>query len=79
MCNFLRTYIGDVLEMTYVGKMLPERVKISTNQELRFDLGTAVIFYGSNAISIIESKKGGDRLSMAANIFLSRTLDMFPG
>ena len=79
MCNFLRTYIGDVLEMTYVGKMLPERVKISTNQRLRFDLGTAVIFYGSNAISIIESKKGGDRLSMAANIFLSRTLDMFPG
>jgi len=79
MCNFLKTYIGDVLEMKYVGKMLPERMSMSTNQQLRFDLAMAVTFYSSNTKSKIESSKGGGRLTFEANLFLSRTFDMFPG
>ena len=79
MCKFLRTYVGKILEMTYVGRMLPKLVTMSTNQRLRFDLGIAVAFYGTNAISTIKSRKGGDRLSFTANLFLTHTLDMFPG
>ena len=79
MCNFLRTYIGDVLNMKYVGKMRPERMAMSTNQQMRFDLAMAVTFYGKDAKSRIESSQGGGRLTFEANLFLSRTLDMFPG
>ena len=65
--------------MKFVGRMTPEGVSMNANQRLRFDLAMAVTFYGMDAISKIESKKGGDRLSFKANIFLTRTLDMFPG
>ena len=79
MCNFLRTYIGDVVNMKYVGQMLKERMTMITRQYTRFDLAMAVIFYSSNTVSKIDSRKGGDRLSFEANIHLTRTLDMFPG
>ena len=79
MCNFLRSYIGTNVRMTYIGRMRPKRLTMNANQELKFDLGTGVMFYGTNANSKIESRGGGDRLSFTANIFLTRTLDMFPG
>ena len=79
MCNFLRTYIGDVLSIEYVGKMLPERMAMKTSQRLRFDLAMAVTFYSDNAGSKIVSSKDGGRLVFEASLFLSRTLDRFPG
>ena len=79
MCSFLWVYIGDVLNMKYIGKMLPERMTMSTNQKMRFILGTAIMFYGTNAVSKIESNKGGDRMSLKAYLYLTRTYDMFPG
>ena len=65
--------------MKFVGRMTPEGVSMNANQTLRFDLAMAVTFFGMDAISKIESTKGGDRLSFKANLFLSRTFDMFPG
>ena len=79
MCNFLWVYIGDILNMKYVGRMLPEQMSMSTNQKMRFKLGTGIMFYGTDAVSKIESNKGTDRLSLKANIYLTRTYDMFPG
>ena len=79
MCNFLRTYIGNVVRMKYTGKMRLRQVSMSTSQRFRFDLGVAVTFFRSNAVSKIESRNGGDHLSFEGKIFLTRTLDMFPG
>ena len=79
MCNFLRAYIGNVVRMKYIGKMKLQRVLMSTSQRFRFDLGVAVIFFGYKVVSKIESRNGGDRLSFEGRIYLTRTVDMFPG
>ena len=79
MCNFLELFIGDVVAIKYIGKMLPEKMTMSTSQKIDWYLGSGTTFYGSNAVSKIESEDGKDRLSFKANIYLARTLESFPG
>ena len=79
MCAFIKTYIGEVFDVTYKGQILPDRVTMRTSETKRFDLGIAVTFYGTAVVSRIYSKDGGDLLSFEANLFLQRTFDMVPG
>ena len=71
--------MGDVLNMNYVGQMLPEKITMITRAYARFDLTTGMIFYKDQTVSKLDSTNGGDRLSFEANVHLTRTFDMFPG
>ena len=79
MCIFLKTFFGNVMDVSYAGQMLPSRVTMITRKKIRFDLGTAITFYGGEVISEIDSRDGSDLLSFRANLFLQRTFDMVPG
>lgn len=79
MCNFLKTYVGDVIFMTYKGRMLPGMVKMTSNEKRRIELSAGISFFGENVVSTIVSRHGGDRLSFQANIHFGLTSDSFPG
>lgn len=79
MCSFLKLHNSLSLKIRYLGKMLPRRVKLEARDQLRIQLGNGILFYSKNAISKINSKTGGDRLSFEADVFLESSPVKFPG
>ena len=79
MCKFLKTYIGEVIDMKYVGQMLPKKVRMISRSKQRIELGKGIEFFGEQVVSKIVSTKGGDKLSFEAKVLLTGTSDSFPG
>ena len=79
MCKFLRTHIGDVVDVTYIGRMLPEEVTMTSHNKLKFKLGKGLRFEKDEVISKIDSTDAGDRLSFHGDVFLSDNEGPFPG
>ena len=79
MCNFLKLYVNGVVDMTYVGQMLPERVTMITRERMFIILGIGLQFFRKAVISKLDSTKGGDRLSFEGDIYLAGTSENYPG
>ena len=87
MCSFLQRRIGDVLAIKYVGKMLPDKMTMSTSQRatmrsgevIDWYLNSGTLFQSRDTESKIESKNGRDRLSIKGFIYLLSSFEEFPG
>ena len=87
MCSFLQRRIGDLVAINYVGKMLPEKMTLSTSQRMTMSASQAIswylnrgtLFQSRNIESKIESKNGRDRFSFKGFIYLMSSFEEFPG
>ena len=79
MCKFLKMHGGKMLDFTYFGRMLPEKVTMKAQSNMRLELGNGILFKSNTFESHLSATKGGDRLVLKADVVLTDTNNVFPG
>ena len=72
-------HFNDVVDITYTGRMLPEKVSMISHDKLKFKLGKGLRFEKDDVVSKIDSTDAGDRLSFQGDVFLNDNEGPFPG
>ena len=79
MCKFLKLHNDGVLDLTYFGKMLPDKVTMTARGDKRFELGNGITFRSRTLTSHLTASNGDDGFSFTANVVLTHTNDIFEG
>ena len=79
MCKFLQLHSNGVLDLTYYGQMMPDKVNLKAEKTTSFELGNGITFSSNVLESHLTASQGGDTLAFKATVELTRSIDLFPG
>ena len=79
MCRFLKLHIDGVLDLTYFGKMLPDKISMTAKDDKTLQLGNGIVFRSLFFESHLSAKDGDDRLTFKAQVVFTHTNDIFDG
>ena len=79
MCKFLQLHSNGVLDLTYFGLMMPDKVNLKAEKVTSFELGNGITFSTNVLESQLAVSQGGDTLAFKAIVELTRSINLFPG